>query len=75
MRYEKLSKRPNQFFRFTGFTVPEFDWLVKQLAPLWQKAEIKRLSQKNRKRAGRIALLLLFYKIYPIRLRRTISLV
>ena len=46
-----LHSRPELFFRLSGIRVTDFDDLVKQLYPLWQKSEYKRLNHKSRLRS------------------------
>jgi len=51
LNFINLSKKPTKFYRFTGLKVGEFLILKEEIEPLWQKAEIKRLSRPNRQRA------------------------
>jgi hypothetical protein len=46
-----LRARPTLFFRLSGIRLEDFDDLVKETYPLWQKSEHKRLSRPHRKRA------------------------
>jgi len=77
MNYSKLSQKPSHFKRYTGLNIVEFEKLVEDLRPSWEKAELKRLSRSNRQRkigAGRksklptfedkLFLVLVFYKLY-----------
>lgn len=79
MNYQKLFKKPLVFARFTGLSIAEFQDLSHELEPLWEEAEIARLSRPNRKRkigGGRnyklrsfedkLLLLLMSYKLYLI---------
>ena len=73
--YKKLAKRPKQFLSITGLTIPQFDFLSKEIKKNYKITEQKRLS-KNRKReigAGhkfdhsikdRILMLLMYYRMY-----------
>src|SRR6266851_1310628 len=52
----KLRRRPNAFRSFTGITVNEFDKILEQLTPAYQKAEYDKKTHPQRKRkigAGR----------------------
>jgi hypothetical protein len=73
----KLFNNPIRLKRCTGLTINQFNLLVSRLRPLWEKAEKKRLSRKNRQRAigaghpyglktieERLFCLLLWYKLY-----------
>jgi len=77
MNYQKLFKKPSIFVRFTGLSIAEFRELAKELKPLWEISEVKRLSRPNRKRkigGGRdyklkgfedkLFLILISYKLY-----------
>lgn len=79
MNYQKLFKKPFIFIRFTGLSIAEFQELAKELKPLWQVAEVARLSRPNRQRkigGGRnyklksfedkLFLILIFYKTYLV---------
>lgn len=68
----RLSKKPEAFERLTGLSVVKFSQLLKDIEPLWEGAERKRLSRRPRKRAigagtpyslplGDILLMLLIY--------------
>jgi hypothetical protein len=53
---EKLRRKPKHFHNFTGLTLQQFDQLLAAIEPLYQKAEVERLSNPNRLRprgAGR----------------------
>jgi hypothetical protein len=72
----KLSKKPKQFLSVTGLTVPQFDYLSKEIQKQYKTTETKRLSKKKRQRdigAGRhfnhsikdrILMLLMYYRMY-----------
>ncbi|MEK7082918.1 MAG: hypothetical protein AAB972_02000, partial [Patescibacteria group bacterium] len=47
----KLLHKPIVFQRLIGISPDKFTELVKQITPLWEEAEIKRLSRPNRKHA------------------------
>jgi hypothetical protein len=49
--YKELSKQSRVFKSLTGVTVTEFDQLYEKVQPIWLENEIKRLSQRKRKRA------------------------
>lgn len=79
MNYQKLFRKPLVFARFTGLTIEEFQDLAKELKPLWQAAEVRRLSRPNRQRkigGGRnyklrsfedkLLLIIIFYKTYLV---------
>ena len=51
LNFNHLSKKPTKFYRFIGLEVGEFLVLEEEIEPLWQEAEIKRLSRFNRQRA------------------------
>jgi IS5 family transposase len=53
---EKLRRKPKHFHNFTGLTPQQFDQLLTAIEPLYEKAEVERLSNPNRLRprgAGR----------------------
>jgi hypothetical protein len=76
LNYTKLAKKPEQFLRFTGMTVQQFDFLTKKIQKQYKTTEKKRLSKRDRKRnigAGRpfklsvgdrILMLLIYYRCY-----------
>lgn len=77
MKYSTLSKKPTRFMLYTGLNVADFDKLANKLEPLWQEAEIQRLSRPNRQRKigggkkyklisfnDKLLLVLVFYKLY-----------
>jgi hypothetical protein len=76
LNLERLMKRPKTFHSLTGLSPEEFRKLAKEVKPLWEEAEIRRKSRKDRKRkigAGRkyklsfeqsLFLLLLYYRTY-----------
>ncbi len=56
LTYAKLAQQPEAFQTLTGVSVPEFDGLCEKLKSQYQIHEVKRLSQRERKRqigAGR----------------------
>ena len=76
LNYTKLARKPEQFLRFTGITVTQFDFLTKKIQKQYKTTEKKRLSKRDRKRdigAGRpfklsvkdrILMLLIYYRCY-----------
>ena len=77
LNFNHLSKKPTKFYRFTGLEVGEFLILKEEIEPLWQEAEIKRLSRPNRQRTigggrkyhlqfleDKMLLVFLFYRLY-----------
>lgn len=72
----RLSKNPQAFLRLTGLDVVKFSQLLKDIEPLWESAECKRLSKRPRKRAigagtpyslplcDRLLMLLMYYRTY-----------
>ena len=53
---EKLRRKPKHFHNFTGLTPQQFDQLLAAIEPLYEKAEVQRLSNPSRLRprgAGR----------------------
>lgn len=77
LTYSKLSSKEERILRFTSLTKEQFEAVAERLLPLWEKAEIKRLSYQGRKRgigAGRryklakvedkLLLTLMFYRTY-----------
>ncbi len=77
LNFNYLCQKPTKFYRFTGLKVEEFLILKEDIEPLWQKAEIERLSRPNRHRAigggrkyhlrtleDKMLLVFLFYKLY-----------
>jgi len=53
---EKLRRKPKHFHNFTGLTPQQFDQLLTAIEPLYEKAEVQRLSNPSRLRprgAGR----------------------
>ena len=56
LNYTKLARKPEQFLRFTGTTVTQFDFLTKKIQKQYKITERKRLSKRKRIRnigAGR----------------------
>ena len=51
LMYEKLSKKVKSFQKLTGVTVEQFNKIVEQICPYWEKSEHARLSRPNRQRA------------------------
>lgn len=77
LTYQKLFNNPGKLVRFTGLNIIQFQTLAERLFPLWQEAESKRLTRKNRIRnigGGRkyhlltiedkLLLILVFYRAY-----------
>ena len=77
MSYARLSKRPSLFRSFTGLEIIEFDIISKEIESKYYEHEIKRLSNRKRKRdvgAGRpfklklrerfLMMLLVYYILY-----------
>ncbi len=76
LNYTKLARKPEQFLRFTGMTVTQFDFLTKKIQKQYKITEKKRLSARKRIRdigAGRpfklsvrdrILMLLIYYRCY-----------
>lgn len=74
LTYERLARKGDKVYRFTSLNPKQFSLIASRLKPLWEKAELKRLSRPNRKRvigAGRryklstiedkLLLILMFY--------------
>lgn len=74
----KLFNNPILLKRCTGLTQPQFQELIKRIAPLWNQSETKRLSARDRERAigaghpyhlktieEKLLCILLWYKLYP----------
>jgi hypothetical protein len=71
-----LHSRPQMFFRLSGIRVSDFEILVEQMVPLWEKSEHRRLSSRKRQRnigAGmkyhlefseQLLLCLIYYRTY-----------
>lgn len=76
LNYTKLARKPEQFLRFTGMTVTQFDFLHHSIKKQYKTTEKKRLSKRKRIRdigAGRpfklsvrdrILMLLIYYRCY-----------
>ncbi len=76
LNYTKLTRKPKQFQKFTGITVPQFDFLFSKIEKQYKITEIQRLSKRERVRkigAGRtfklsvkerILMLLIYYRCY-----------
>ena len=76
LNYTKLARKPEQFSRFTGMTVTQFDFLTKKIQKQYKTTEKKRLSKRKRTRdigAGRpfklpvtdrTLMLLIYYRCY-----------
>lgn len=78
MRYHKLAKQPALFKRFTGLSLNEFNILYEKVKNKYKDSEVKRLSNRKRKRefgAGRrfkmsledrLIMLLVHYRCYLV---------
>lgn len=77
--YQKLFNNPKKLVRLTGLNPSQFYLLVERMRPLWNEAELKRLSYPKRKRkigAGRkyhlktiedkLILILMWYRTYAV---------
>lgn len=77
MRCFTLSKDPHKFYRFTGIPIEAFEQLAKDIEPLWQESEQRRLSHPNRQRAigaggkyklddfrDKLLVALMYYRLY-----------
>ena len=76
LNYTKLTRKPEQFLRFIGMTVTQFDFLYNSIRKQYKTTEKKRLSKRKRIRdigAGRpfklsvrdrILMLLIYYRCY-----------
>lgn len=76
LNYTKLARKPEQFLRFTGMTVTQFDFLSSKIEKQYKITEIQRLSKKERVRdigarrpfklpvKERILMLLIYYRCY-----------
>lgn len=77
LRFIKVSKKPQTLFRLTGLTTEQFTTLSAKLKPLWEQAEKKRLSKRERKHTlgqgrkyklstieDKLLLILVFYRSY-----------
>lgn len=76
LNHTKLARKPEQFLRFTGMSVKQFDFLAKKVQKQYKITETKRLSNRKRIRnigAGRpfklsvrdrIIMLLIYYRCY-----------
>lgn len=76
LNHTKLARKPEQFLRFTGINVTQFDFLTKNIQKQYKTTEKKRLSKRHRIRdigAGRpfklsvrdrILMLLIYYRCY-----------
>lgn len=51
LTFERASRRPGMFRRFTSLSVAEFEQLVKKLKPEWQRREQARLEARPRTNA------------------------
>ena len=51
MKYVYLSTYPQIFLSMTGLQLNEFDDLMRDVRPLYAKAELKRLDRPDRQRA------------------------
>jgi len=76
LNYTRLARKPKQFQKFTGITVPQFDFLFSKIEKQYKITEMQRLSKRERVRdigAGRsfklpvkerILMLLIYYRCY-----------
>lgn len=75
MNITKLKQRPQVFTRLFGISPDKFDELVKQVHPIWMKAEVKRLRHPRKIKPGSgrhyalnleesVAMLLLYTRAY-----------
>ena len=76
LNHAKLTRKPEQFLRFTGITVTQFDFLTEKIQKKYKTTEKERLSKRKRIRdigAGRpfklsvkdrILMLLIYYRCY-----------
>ena len=77
LKYIKISKRPKTLYRLTGLTIEQFAALCTKLKPLWEKAEKRRLTQRERKHVlgqgrkyklsaieDKLLFILVFYRYY-----------
>lgn len=75
--FNTLFQKPSKFYRTTGVKREEFLSILEKIEPLWQEAEIKRLSRSNRQRAigggrkyhlklleDKVLLVFIFYRLY-----------
>ena len=72
----RLSKQPEAFNRLTGLSPAKFSRLLKDIAPIWEASEQKRLGSRKRARAigagtpyklplcDRLLMLLIYYRTY-----------
>ena len=73
-----LFNNPTRLKRCTGLTVDQLTELTQRIRPLWEQAEVQRLSRDTRKRAigaghpftlktmeEKLFAILLWYKVYP----------
>lgn len=73
----KLTNKPAKLQRLIGLTIEQLNLLVKKIEPIWEEAEMKRLSRRGRKREiggghpyklktmrDKIATVLMYYKLY-----------
>jgi hypothetical protein len=77
LQYEVLSENTKVFKSLTGLRLSEFEALVEDVLPLYQAAEIERLSRPNRQRAiggghpfeladrDHILLTVIWLRVYP----------
>jgi transposase len=71
-----LKKRPTLFRTLTGLPLDKFTELLKEIKPLYEQAETKRLNRENRKRkqgggrqkqldlSNQLVMLLMYYRLY-----------
>ncbi len=53
----RLSRNPEAFERLTGVPVAKFSHLLKDIEPLWEAAERRRLSRREGHDHGRLQIL------------------
>jgi hypothetical protein len=78
MRYIHLSQYPNVFMKMTGLRIGEYDAWLREVLPMYQQAEQKRLARPNRQReqgggrdaslseAEQILLTVVWLRQYPV---------
>ena len=76
LNYTKLAKQPAKFKQFTGLNIEEFQTIYGKIKKTYDEFEIKRLSNRKRKRAvgagrkfrldlaNRLLMLLVYYRLY-----------
>jgi hypothetical protein len=78
LRYDYLSTFPRVFYVMTGLNVADFDALIEEVLPKYQKAEQRRLTRRGRERAiggghpfeldarDRFLLVIVWLRRYPV---------